>query len=72
MTTFRLMMLFILLLTPTAATGAQTALHEAAGKGHADVVTVLLEHGADAEATNWAGRTPRDITTHRGIIRLLD
>ena len=49
-----------------------TALHEAASKGHLGIVTVLLEHGADAEARAMMGRTPRDLATDKDIIRLLD
>ena len=70
--TFRFMLLFILLLIPTAATGERTALHEAAAKGHLGIVKALLEAGADAEARGMMGQTPRDLATRKDIIRLLD
>lgn len=50
MTTFR----FMLLITPTACTAT---LHWVAGKGHADVVKVLLKAGADVEITEEKGNT---------------
>ena len=37
------------LLTRTGSNG-WTALHKAAGRGHVDVVRLLLEHGADVNA----------------------
>ena len=55
--TFRFILLFILLLIPTAASGERTALHEAAERSQADEVTRLLEAGADVEARDNFGRT---------------
>jgi len=43
-----------------SGTRNRTALHWAAEKGHADVVKLLLEHGADASITNAQGQTPFD------------
>ena len=48
--TFRFMLLFLLLLTPTAVSADWTALHEAAKKGKAAVVKRLLAAGAAVEA----------------------
>ena len=69
---FRFMMLFIVLYIPTSATGEQTALQGAADAGEVDVVKVLIEGGADVEAQEKDGRTPRDVAKDEGIIRLLD
>jgi ankyrin repeat protein len=41
----------------------QTALHSAAGRGWADVVTFLLAHGANAAAKDDKGKTPLDLAT---------
>jgi uncharacterized protein len=41
----------------------QTALHQAAGRGWAEVVEYLLEHGADASAKDAMGRTALDLAT---------
>jgi hypothetical protein len=41
----------------------QTALHQAAGRGWADVVAYLLEHGANPAAKDMLGRTPLDLAT---------
>ena len=68
----RFTLLVILLLIPTAATGERTALHRAAQSGDAAKVKKLLEGGADVGARDEAGRTPRDLTEHKGIINLLD
>lgn len=40
-----------------------TALHRAAGCGHARVVEILLEHGADPGAKDKAGNTPLHLAT---------
>ena len=58
-------------------------MHIAATHGQADVVKLLLEHGADVWVRNKDGDTPRDVvgeaedgphdlSKHQVIIRLLD
>lgn len=50
-----------------------TALHRAAGQGHADVVLLLLSYGADATLQDALGRTPRDWAIGReGKLRVPD
>ena len=50
-----------------------TALHRAAGQGHADVVLLLFSYGADATLQDALGRTPRDWAVGReGKLRVLD
>ena len=41
----------------------QTALHSAAGRGWAEVVAYLLEHGANPALKDMLGRTPLDLAT---------
>jgi hypothetical protein len=41
----------------------QTALHQVAGRGWADVVEYLLAHGANPAAKDAMGRTPLDVAT---------
>jgi uncharacterized protein len=41
----------------------QTALHQAAGRGWAQVVTYLLEHGADSGVKDTLGRSALDLAT---------
>jgi ankyrin repeat protein len=41
----------------------QTALHQAAGRGWADVVAHLLQRGANASLKDALGRTPLDLAT---------
>ncbi len=41
----------------------QTALHQVAGRGWPDVVAFLLEHGANPNVKDAAGRTPLDLAT---------
>jgi len=41
----------------------QTALHSAAGRGWAEVVAYLLEHGANPALKDGLGRTPLDLAT---------
>jgi cytohesin len=51
-----------------------TPLHEAAMKGHADVVRVLLAHGADPNAYDSTSSTPLDEALryrHRAVVGLL-
>lgn len=40
-----------------------TALHAAAARGSAAIVTLLVDRGADVAATNTQGRTPLDVAT---------
>ena len=66
------------LLRKGAACGARdaygaTALHRAAGQGHADVVLLLVSYGADATLQDALGRTVRDWAVGReGKLRVLD
>ena len=47
-----------------AETGTgRTALHYAAENGHSDIVTILLEHGADSNLVDSDGRTPISLAT---------
>jgi len=76
MTTCRFILLFILLLIPTAATGERTALHDAAQRSQADEVKRLLEQGADVEARDQFGQTALYVAASRGhfviVKRLLE
>ncbi len=61
MTRFRFIVLFILLLIPTAATGEETELtplHKAAAKGDADAIKERIAAGADVDTKDWGGWTP--------------
>ncbi|KAM0790860.1 hypothetical protein ACM66B_004701 [Microbotryomycetes sp. NB124-2] len=49
-----------------AGTTGSTALHFAAANGHADVVSILLEFGADPSAEEKYGLTPEMVATQRG------
>jgi len=49
----------------------RTPLMEAARKGFAEVVALLLEHGADALARNKSGRTALAQAKHAEVIKLL-
>jgi ankyrin repeat protein len=54
--------------------GGFTPLHEAALRGHADMVALLREHGAELEARTDAGKTALDLAHDKGhaeIVRLL-
>lgn len=50
----------------TAQQSGFTPLHEAALRGHADLVRVLLQHHADRSARNSEGRTPGDLAREKG------
>lgn len=43
-----------------------TPLHNAAGKGHADIVKILLNHGSNVNAVGSEGYTVLDIAVHEG------
>ena len=45
---------------------AGSALHKAVGRGHADVVRLLLEKGADRNLEDRQGRTPLDLAEEKG------
>ncbi|KZV64128.1 hypothetical protein PENSPDRAFT_588880, partial [Peniophora sp. CONT] len=44
----------------------KTALHDAAGEGHANVCHLLLEHGASLDDTDDNGNTPLHLATWSG------
>ena len=56
--------LLIILLIPTAASGAWTALHGATVEGNTDMVARLLTHGMDIEARDEHGRTALHLAVH--------
>jgi ankyrin repeat protein len=47
-------------------------LHEAARGGHAEVVRLLLDHGADSTFRDCAGKTPLEIAAERGDAGVVD
>lgn len=49
-----------------------TPLHEAARRGHRELVELLLQHGADAGALDADGRTPVDLARGRGDVAIVD
>ena len=69
MTRFRFIVLFILLLIPTAATGEETELtplHKAAAKGDADAIKERIAAGADVDTKDWGGWTPLHAAAFHG------
>lgn len=49
-----------------------TPLHEAALRGHRELVELFLQHGADAGALDADGRTPVDLARGRGDVAIVD
>jgi len=50
-------------------------LHVAASQGHREIVTLLLEHGADKSAKDTAGQRPVDTARqhdHNALVPLLE
>eukprot|EP00300_Choanocystis_sp_HF-7_P013896 c18494_g1_i1.p1 GENE.c18494_g1_i1~~c18494_g1_i1.p1 ORF type:complete len:259 (+),score=41.25 c18494_g1_i1:37-777(+) len=43
-----------------------TALHHAAANGHANIAAILIQRGADINATNYDGWTPLHLVAHHG------
>lgn len=56
------------LLIPDENEESNTPLHLACLEGHADVVKVLLEHGAEVEARNTSLWTPLDCASAKGHV----
>jgi ankyrin repeat protein len=54
------------------ADGRTTPLHEAAKSGSAEVVRLLLEHGADRALKNGDGKTALELATERGHVELAE
>jgi ankyrin repeat protein len=52
--------------------GRTSPLHEAAGNNRAEVVRLLLDHGANPSLTNGDGKTPRDLATESGHIAVAE
>lgn len=50
----------------------RSALHIAAGYGYADIVKLLLDHGADRSAYDWSYNLPKDLTSDKEILHLLE
>jgi len=51
-----------------------TPLHKASINGHADIVELLLKHGAHVDATSWYGSTPLHYAAYNGhanVVKLL-
>ncbi|KAL0632772.1 hypothetical protein Q9L58_008360 [Maublancomyces gigas] len=51
---------------PNIKSDLQTALHLAAEKGHAEIVNILLNHGAQVEATNKWTQSPLQLAAETG------
>src|SRR5262249_22045458 len=51
------------------ATRGQTALMWAAAEGHAEIIRLLVQHGADVKATSRAPSSPKDITDGESIYK---
>ena len=71
MTTVRLILLFILLLIPTAASGERPALITAAQSGDVATVKKLLDAGADVEARAKNGRTALHMAADKGHLKIV-
>jgi len=52
--------------------GRTSPLHEAVKNNRAEVVRLLLDHGADQSLTNGEGKTPFDIATGLGLAALAE
>ncbi|KAE8447059.1 hypothetical protein EG329_011194 [Mollisiaceae sp. DMI_Dod_QoI] len=51
-----------------------TPLHEGARFGHIDIVSILVDHGADLDAKDWEGNTPLVVAAaagHEDVVKLL-
>lgn len=70
-----LIILIMMLLIPTAATGGETGatpLHGAAFMGHVEAVKSLVEAGADVEARGNDVSTASDLTDNLRILAILN
>lgn len=47
-------------------------MHWAAKRGHANIISYLLSHGADKSVTTKKGELPSELTDNEDICRLLD
>lgn len=52
--------------------GEQTALHRAAGFGHAEVMALLLQKNAKVDASDESGSTPLHLAAWRGNVAVID
>ena len=50
----------------------ETVLHKAVGKGHQDMVQLLLQKGASAEAMNSFNDTPLDVAARNGYTNIME
>lgn len=58
--------------TAARMSNGMTALHQASQAGNVGIVKALLKFGAEVAAVAKDGRTPRDLTKSKGVLRLLD